>query len=118
LAKTAKQNLGNWGEKLAEDYLVQNNHIVVERNWRVGRAEVDLITKDGRTLVFVEVKVRKNASFGNPEDFVNSSKANRIKSAAVEYQFLNNYNGFIRFDIVSILGSVKKFELLHLPDSY
>jgi len=118
LAKTAKQNLGNWGEKLAEDYLTRNKHIVLERNWRFRRSEVDLITMDGQTLVFVEVKVRKNASFGNPEDFVNTSKANRIKSAAVEYQIIKNYNGFIRFDIISILGSVENFELLHLPDSY
>jgi putative endonuclease len=118
LAKTSKQNLGNWGEKLAEDFLINNGHTILERNWRFGRAEVDLISQDGKTLVFVEVKVRKNSNFGNPEDFVNSSKADRIKIASVEYQILKNYNGFIRFDIVAILGSKLKFELLHLEDSY
>jgi len=118
MAKTLKQKIGLWGEKIAAEFLFQNGHIILEKNWRSGKAEIDLITKEGNTLVFVEVKTRKNASFGHPEDFVGNQKSKLVKTASVEYQYLNQYEGFIRFDIVAITGNEKEYELIHLKDSF
>lgn len=60
-------------------------------------------------LVFVEVKVRKNSSFGFPEEFVSKNQAARVKTAAEKYQLEKNFHGFIRFDIFFGFGSPHKF---------
>jgi len=118
LPKTPNQKTGTWGEDISEKYLIAAGYKILERNWRKGRAEIDMIAFDKETLVFIEVKTRKNSLFGNPEEFVNASKANRIKSASVDFQIEKKFEGFIRFDIVSITGTPSHFELLHLKDSY
>ncbi len=111
-------SIGNWGEKLAAGFLENLGFLILEKNWRWNKAEIDLIGKHGNTLVFIEVKTRKNNRFGHPEEFVSRTKANRIKEASVQYQFEKNFEGFIRFDIVAITGTAKQFEILHLADAF
>jgi putative endonuclease len=116
--KPTTKHIGNWGEELAVAYLEKEGFTITEKNWRTGRSEIDLIGIIKNTLVFIEVKVRKNNQFGNPEEFVGKQKANRIKEASIEYQIQKKYEGFIRFDIVAITGTREKFEILHFPDSF
>jgi len=118
MPKQTTKNIGNWGEEIAEEFLVNSGFEIKAKNWRTGRLEIDLIGVIKNTLVFIEVKVRKNNAFGYPEDFVGKVKANRIKEASIEYQHQVKFNGFIRFDIVAITGTKENFEILHLPDSF
>jgi putative endonuclease len=118
MAKTSKQTIGTWGENLAASFLQEKDFDILEKNWRWKRAEIDLIAMDQKTLVFIEVKVRANPNFGNPEDFVGKAKSTLIKNASTEYQISKKFEGFIRFDIVSIIGNQNKFEILHLRDAF
>lgn len=116
--KTSKQQTGNWGENVAENFLLNKGFEIRERNYRFKKAEVDLIVFRNGLLVFVEVKVRRSARFGFPETFASTAQLRRIKSASEQYQIENQYNGFIRFDIISILGSENSFELSHFEDAF
>lgn len=115
---TYKQKLGKWGEDQACNYLEINRYEILARNYRFERAEIDLIASKNKVLIFVEVKVRKNAQFGMPETFASQNQRHRIRRAAEQFQIENKHNGFIRFDIVSILGKPEQFEILHLKDAF
>ena len=118
MEKVKTKEIGDWGEQLAEEFLRNLGYRILEKNWRTGKSEIDIIATLENTLVFVEVKTRKNAWFGNPEDFVTQQKANRIKNASEEYQILNRYEGFIRFDIIGITGKKSEYEILHFLDAF
>ena len=64
-----------------------------------------LITKKGELLIFVEVKTKTYVAYGNPEDSVDERKAAKVVEGAEEYVYQNNWNGDIRFDIISIVLS-------------
>ena len=69
-------NTGRWGERLAAWYLFFHGCRILERNYRYGRWEIDIVARERRTgtLLFVEVKTRANTSFGRPVDAVTASK--------------------------------------------
>lgn len=93
---------GSRGEALAADFLLEKGFELVAKNYRYKHAEIDLIVKRDNLLVFVEVKTRKSSSFGEPESFVDEKKAAKIFEGADHYIFENNWNGNIRFDIISV----------------
>ena len=64
-----QQDLGKWGEDLAVAHLLASGYSIVTRNWRYGKEEVDIIARQGDTLLIVEVKTRESDAFGNPEMF-------------------------------------------------
>ena len=105
---------GKWGEQLAADFLMKKNFTVVARNYRYRRNEIDLIACLRNTLVFVEVKLRRNSAFGHPETFVSDAQAARIIRAAEHYLREVDWAGNIRFDIIAITlqpqVSIKHFE--------
>jgi putative endonuclease len=110
--------LGNRGEALAEDCLVENGYQILERNWRFSRAEVDIIAKDGEVLVFVEVKTRSSDIFGKPEESVSPKKEALIKDAAAVYMEQINHQWEIRFDIISILIKGDGHSMEHFKDAF
>ena len=98
-----KHATGKVGEKMAADYLQQQGFVVVERNFRHRRGEIDLIAKKGQLLLFVEVKTRSgNADWGYPEEAVNTKKARQVVNCANAYIFKINWQADIRFDIIAI----------------
>jgi len=114
------KNLGVDGERLAREYLLARGHTILETNWRYKRYEVDIITKTGETIVFVEVKARKSNIFGNPEDFVDKNKQKFLIAAAHQYLIEKNINFEARFDIISVLQinniqTVKHLEAAFYP---
>lgn len=114
-SKKHHQVTGSTGERLAEEFLAAKGYIILERNYRFKRSEIDLIAKDSGLLVFIEVKTRKSDRFGFPEEAVSSKKLDKIKDAAEEYIYTNNWSGDVRFDVVSIyLGA--KTEIEHMID--
>lgn len=96
------KDIGDFYEEKAEAFLVKKGFLILEKNYRFRRNEIDLITKDNDVLVFVEVKFRKNNFFGNPEDFVDHKKLERLQEAAENYMLEQNWLGKIRFDVVAI----------------
>lgn len=109
---TKQRDFGNYGEQLASIYLRNLGYTMVAVNWRYKYWEVDIIAKDGDTLVFVEVKSRTKANYGQPEDFVDLKKQRNLIQAADAYIDLSSYEGEIRFDIVSVYLETKKVELI------
>ena len=103
-------------EKRASKYLQKEGYEILEANYQQGRAEIDLITlKENKLLVFVEVKARKNGSFGEPEEFVSIAQQKRIIGLAEKYIYDINWTGDIRFDIIAMKDNG---ELLHIEDAF
>jgi putative endonuclease len=106
--------LGKEKESLTESFLQQKGYVILDKNYRYKKGEIDLIAKQEEILVFVEVKYRKNNRFGFPETAVSESKENLIRATAENYIFEKNWKGRIRFDIVAISGK----EVMHLEDAF
>ena len=112
-----KIKTGNQGENLAADFLQKKGFEVAMRNYRYKHSEIDLIVKHGNLLVFVEVKTRSSSSFGEPEAFVDARKATKIFEGAEQYIHEVNWNGNIRFDIISVKMGANA-EVVHFEDAF
>ncbi len=99
-----KKSFGSKGEDLACAYLKKNGYAIVERNYRYGHGEIDIVAKDGATLVFIEVKARTNLEFGRPEFAVTKSKQMQIRKIAEAYLYEKEIKDTeCRMDVVAIL---------------
>lgn len=115
----AKHNeLGEKGEEEATQYLISEGYKIIDRNWRMHGYEIDIIAETDEYIVFVEVKTRTSAMYGNPEDFVNRKRQKRLIEAANIY--LNDFDIDTppRFDIVGLIWDGVKFELEHIDDAF
>lgn len=81
--------LGLNGESLAASYLQEKGYTILDRNWRSGHKELDLVVRKDSTLVVVEVKTRSSDNFGSPQDAVDERKIRRLVMAADAYVRLN-----------------------------
>lgn len=93
---------GAWGEALAAEYLRKKRYSLVAVNYRCRIGEIDLIAKNRKYLVFVEVKLRKNADFAQAREFVDFRKQNRIRGTAAIYLAQNPTSLQPRFDVIEI----------------
>ena len=93
---------GRSGERAAADYLEKLGHIILEKNYRNGRIEIDLISLKDGILVFTEVKTRTGTGFGMPEEAVNIKKRSSILKAAEQYILEQNRTEDIRFDVLAL----------------
>ncbi|WP_462137196.1 YraN family protein [Candidatus Mycalebacterium sp.] len=102
------------GEQMAADFLKEKGFLILERNFRCRRGEIDIVCSDGGTLCFVEVKSRSNFAHGFPEEFVDRRKRKKITIAASEYIKKNRVESKpMRFDVVAVdlsKGGVKLLE--------
>lgn len=95
--------LGRRGERIAERHLKRRGYRILERNFRAAGAEIDLVAMDGETLVFVEVKTRRTARAGMPEEAVNQRKRRHLRRAAEIYALGHRaHDRAMRFDVVAI----------------
>jgi putative endonuclease len=103
---------GQKAEEKAALFLQKKGYEILERNYRYKRSEIDIIARKENTLVFVEVKYRSKNSYGNPEASVDEKKETQVLSGAENYILDKDWNGEIRFDIISILSdrSIEHFE--------
>lgn len=112
-------DLGKEGEERAAIWLTEKGFEILVRNYRYGKAEVDLIAKYDRFIVFVEVKTRTNYLFGYPEEAVTSSKQKLMMSAASNYLYENKLECECRFDVLSVLKSANNnWEFTHFEDAF
>ena len=113
------QSSGAWGEDVALRYLTRLGYTLVERNYRTRRGEIDLIVRKRDTLVFVEVKLRRTANFGDPLEAVTPHKQTTIRRLAAQYLADRN-PGFntLRFDVVGILAGRNDLRIEHIEDAF
>jgi len=103
-----KRKTGREGEELACKFISELGYQILERNYQYGHGEIDIIAKDGDTIVFIEVKYRKSLEYGNPEDSITKNKKHQIRKTAEAYIYEKNINEqTCRIDVISIL---------HLPN--
>ncbi len=115
----SKKELGVQGERVATDWLQQNGFLVVARNWRYRRFEVDIIARKSGFVIFVEVKTRKGVSFGEPIEFVSLSQEKNLAEAAQAYVEAEDIDDEIRFDIIGIvLRGNEVPKITHLADVF
>lgn len=119
--ESAHLRVGRWGEYQAVKVLRSKGFRIVGERVRVGkRDEVDIIAKDQKTLVFVEVKTRKNENFGRPFSAVNKEKRKCLSRAAVSYLKQKKLTPeFIRFDVIEVVGTPEESsEIRHIENAF
>mgnify|MGYP001626654229 FL=1 len=110
--------LGNKGEQLAVNYLINKGYKIVERNWRFQKAEIDIIATKDKILICVEVKTRSTNDFGSPQDFVTPKKIKLMVSAMNEYILNKDLDIELRFDIIAITKDKSSFDIQHFKDAF
>ena len=111
--------IGKWGEGIAAKWLIERGYQILERNWKLGRLEIDLIAAKGEWLHFIEVKTRSSRQWGDPEISVTPQKFSRWRNAAQGYLWQQRHYRWIQFDIIAItLENAGKFQLELFEDVY
>ncbi len=119
----AKKEVGRRGEQLACKFLMDSGHTILERNWRCGHLEIDLITYDSGGIHFVEVKTRTAPVQADPQESVNRQKQQRIARAASRYLATMDNRSVprdaeCRFDIVAVTFDGGKEDIRYFPEAF
>ena len=111
--------LGELGEQMACDFLETRGHQILDRNWRGGHLEIDIVSEAADGLHFVEVKARKTPVTTSIDDQVNSIKQKRISAAALKYMNNKNLAGReVFFDVVSVLFNGQETTVRYIPQAW
>ena len=114
--------VGAWGEALAAEYLRKKRYQILEATFRTRIGEIDLIASNRQYLVFVEVKLRKNADFAMAREFVDYRKQGKIRSTAQLYLAYHPTRLQPRFDVIEIYApegmETKSPVINHLEDAF
>jgi len=112
---------GKATEEFAKQYLIQQGLNFIESNVHCRQGEIDLVMRDHDTLIFVEVKYRKNNSFGGAIAAVSQAKQNKIKhcvSFFLQKSNLNEYNTPCRFDVIALDGDITQPQVTWLKNAF
>ena len=110
-----QQRIGRRYEDQAARFLEQHGFEILERNWRAGRKEVDIIARKAALLVFVEVKADLTGTFGHPAEWVDRSKIRHLTEAAQRYLLQKRFTDCdCRFDVITF----SEGRLEHYPDAF
>lgn len=109
--------LGRFAEQKAAERYIKENYVVLERNWRLNKTEIDLILQRGDVIIFVEVKARSGED-EEPVNAVSTDKMKRMIKASDVY--ISNLPGefYYRFDIVGFTGDFQNYELEFFEDAF
>jgi len=111
--------LGKIGEDTACDFLLSCGHRILERNWRGGHLEIDIVSENADGVHFVEVKSRTAPVQSTLDDQVSPTKQKRISSAALKYLNANNLEGQeVFFDVVSVVFEGTEVRLRYFPRAW
>jgi len=108
----------HWAEVLARRHLERLGWTVLDANYAVRGGEIDLIARDGETVVFVEVRQRRSSAFGHPGETLDRRKLARLTRTARRYlvERLGDADAAVRFDAVLVVGNERAPRLTHLRD--
>ncbi|MFR9660461.1 MAG: YraN family protein [Rikenellaceae bacterium] len=96
-------SIGARGEKEAQQWLRKRGFMILERNWRNGRYEIDIIAQHKATIHFIEVKTRHDNGWSRPEDAITESKFRSLKRAANLYLAIHKPIYRVQFDLISVV---------------
>jgi putative endonuclease len=114
-----RQRIGKQGEENAVHYLKRMGYRILERNYRSGRGEIDIIAEDGGVLVFIEVKKKIHEGFGSPESWVDRKKQAQIGKVAAGYLIeKDREDDPCRFDVIAITQKKDSNEIHHIEDAF
>lgn len=115
----ARTRFGSRGEDLAADHLEAAGYRVLARNYRTKAGEIDIVALQGSTLVFCEVKTRRDDRFGVPAEAVDRAKQSRLRRLAAHWLVEHKPGPVdVRFDVVSVIVRNGSSELTHIPDAF
>ena len=114
----AHNELGKWGEELAAKYLEGQGYEILERDWKSGHRDLDIIAQHNGQVVFVEVKTRRNRVFAEPEDAVDYRKLQNLRQAINYYVKSRRINRDFRLDVITVVGTPEggSPEITHIED--
>lgn len=111
--------IGRHGEDLVCRFLIEEGHTVLDRNWRYGHLELDLVTMDANGIHFVEVKSRRTPMQAEPEESVNATKRRRMVRAAEGYLRVKGLEDMeYSFDVASVTFDGQRTEIRYLPEAF
>lgn len=116
-----KKKLGHWGEEKAASYLRRHGYRIIGMNYVCRGGEIDIIAQKRGYIVFVEVKLRKNADFAEAREFVTRSKQERIMMTAEIWLAANDCELQPCFDVIEIYapdGAEGKIDLRHIENAF
>jgi putative endonuclease len=112
-------SLGSEGEYLAVEFLKKKNYKILAKNYKTSIGEIDIVAKDGETIVFVEVKTRANDTFGLPFEAVNKGKRRKLKNLALLFLKRHPREAPARFDVISIVQTHDGNKVIeHITDAF
>jgi putative endonuclease len=115
----ATQEFGELGERIAERWLRRRGWRVVQRRFRTGHRDIDLVVEQGDLVVFVEVKARRGADFGDPVEAVNWSKQQQlVRSASIWIDRHGRPSESYRFDVVGVLVEGERVRVRHVANAF
>jgi putative endonuclease len=115
----AQQAFGELGERIAERWLKRQGWRIVQRRFRSGHRDIDLVVEREGTVAFVEVKARRGCLFGDPVEAVNWSKQRDLaRSASVWIDRHGRPSESYRFDVVGILVDGDRVRVRHVPNAF
>jgi len=115
----ARQRFGELGERIAERWLRRQGWRVVQRRFRNGRRDIDLVVEREGTVAFVEVKARRGDLFGGPVEAVNWQKQKElVRSAHVWIDRHGRESESYRFDVVGVLVNGERVRVRHVPNAF
>ncbi len=110
---------GYWGEEKAAEYLTAKGYGIMARNWRMGRRDIDIVAHKDGTVVFVEVKTRRDNRFAEPEQAVGAAKVRSLSLAAGAFMKSLATDAAARFDIITVTGTPGgDFRIDHIEDAF
>lgn len=116
------RNLGSWGEKKAANYLRLHGYRIVDMNCKYRQGEIDIVAENRKYIVFAEVKLRKDDSYGEAKEFVTQAKQRRVITAAEIWLSEHEAEKQPRFDVIEIYApqgiESKKIKINHLENAF
>ena len=117
-----RKSLGTWGEEKAAHYLRLHGYSILERNFSCRSGEIDIVAKKGNYIIFIEVKLRKDAEFAEAKEFVTYGKQRRILTTAQLYLAGHETDLQPRFDVIEIYApggeNSRKVRINHIKDAF
>ena len=111
-------DLGAWGEEVAQLYLLLHGYHIKDVDWRCGHRDIDIVAEKLGFIVFVEVKTRSNDDFSAPEDAVDKDKIRHLLAAGNAYMGFHQLDMPCQFDIITIVGDKSSYRLRHIKHAF
>ena len=111
-------DIGFAGEKIAQEFLINQGYVILYTNWRFMKDEIDIIAEKENELIIVEVKTRTYNDVIQPEEAVTKQKQNFIIRATNSFIEENDIDKYVRFDIVSVIMGKTENTISHIIDAF